>query len=72
MLDGIGGYTVYGSFETYDNAKAENAVPLGLITKNTKLIKPKKTGELITYDDIELDKTTLIYKLRELQETLIG
>lgn len=72
MLDGIGGYTVYGSFESYENAKIEKAVPLGLITKKTKLLKPKKAGELITYDDIELDKSTLIYKLRELQETLIG
>lgn len=72
MLDGIGGFTVYGSFESYDNAKAENAVPLGLITKKTKLLTPKKPGELITYDDIELDKSTLIYKLRELQEMLIG
>lgn len=72
MLDGIGGYTVYGSFEKYDIAKAEKAVPLGLITKKTKLLTPKKPGEVITYDDIELDKSTLIYKLRELQETIIG
>ncbi|NTW72062.1 MAG: NAD(P)-dependent oxidoreductase [Eubacteriaceae bacterium] len=72
MLDGIGGFTVYGSFDTYENAKNENAVPLGLITKKTKLLNPKKVGEVITYADIELDKTTLIYKLRNLQETLIG
>ncbi|MFZ7120391.1 MAG: NAD(P)H-dependent oxidoreductase [Eubacteriaceae bacterium] len=72
MLDGIGGFTVYGSFDSYENAKAEKAVPLGLITKKTKLLTPKKPGEIITYDDIELDKSTLIYKLRELQETLIG
>ncbi|HCX63895.1 MAG TPA: NAD(P)-dependent oxidoreductase, partial [Eubacteriaceae bacterium] len=68
----IGGYTVYGTFDTYENGKKENAVPLGLITKNTKLKKDKKTDEIITFDDIELDKSTLIYKLRELQEMLIG
>ncbi|MFZ7131081.1 MAG: NAD(P)H-dependent oxidoreductase [Eubacteriales bacterium] len=72
MLDGIGGYTVYGNFESFINAKAENAVPLGLITKKTKLLKPKKTGELITYNDIQLDTSTLVYQLRALQEKLIG
>ncbi|MPW25120.1 NAD(P)-dependent oxidoreductase [Alkalibaculum sp. M08DMB] len=72
MLDGLGGFTVYGSFETYENSKIEKAVPLGLITKNTKLKNSKKPGEVITYDDIELDTSTLIYKLRELQEKLIG
>ncbi|MCR1898707.1 NAD(P)-dependent oxidoreductase [Irregularibacter muris] len=72
MLDGIGGFTVYGTIDTYEKAKGENAVPLGLITKNTKLIKDVKEGQLITYDMIELDTSTLIYKLRNLQETLIG
>jgi predicted homoserine dehydrogenase-like protein len=72
MLDGIGGFTVYGSIDTYEKAKEENAVPLGLITKKTKLTKDVKEGQLITYDMIELDKSTLIYKLRNLQETLIG
>lgn len=72
MLDGIGGYTVYGSFETYDIAKKENLVPLGLITKKTKLLNDIKQGEVITYDDVRLDESTLIYKLRKMQEVLIG
>jgi len=71
-LDGIGGFTVYGSIDTYEKAKEENAVPLGLINKNAVLTKDVKKGQLITYDMVEIDKSTLIYKLRSLQEELIG
>lgn len=70
-LDGIGGYTVYGSIETYENAKEKNLLPIGLINSNTVLKRDVKKGELITYDMVELDKSTLIYKLRQLQEELI-
>ena len=68
----LGGYTVYGTIDTYENGKAENGVPLGLINKNAVMTKDVKKGELITFDAVELDKETLIYKLRNLQETLIG
>lgn len=71
-LDGIGGFTVYGSIETYEKARKENLVPLGLINKNTVMKIDAKKGQPITYDMVELDKTTLIYKLRELQEHVIG
>lgn len=71
-LDGIGGFTVYGSIDTYEKAKKENAVPLGLINKNAILTKDVKKGQLLTYDMVNIDKATLIYKLRSLQEELIG
>ncbi|MBW4827794.1 MAG: NAD(P)-dependent oxidoreductase [Clostridiaceae bacterium] len=71
-LDGIGGFTVYGSIDTYETAKKENLVPIGLINKNTVVKKDIKKGELITYDMVELDTKTLIYKLRKLQEDIIG
>ncbi|SHI14016.1 NAD(P)H-dependent oxidoreductase [Sporanaerobacter acetigenes] len=71
-LDGIGGFTVYGSIETYEISRKENLVPLGLINKNTVMKIDAKKGQPITYDMVELDKTTLIYKLRELQEHVIG
>ncbi|MBW4829271.1 MAG: NAD(P)-dependent oxidoreductase [Clostridiaceae bacterium] len=70
-LDGIGGFTVYGSIEAYETSRKENLVPLGLINKNTVMKKDVKKGQPISYDMVELDKTTLIYKLRELQEHII-
>lgn len=71
-LDPIGGYTVYGSIEEHEVAKKENLVPIGLIDENTKVLKNIKKGEFITYDMVELDTSTEIYKLRKIQEEKIG
>lgn len=68
MLDGIGGFTVYGTIETAAVAKQLNALPLGLINKKTKLLKDVKKGELITYDMVSLDQDSLIVQLRRLQD----
>lgn len=70
-LDGIGQYTVYGSIDTYEIAKKENLVPIGLINENAIVKRDIKKGEFITYDMVELDTNTAIYKLRQMQETLI-
>jgi len=66
-LDGIGGFTVRGWIDTHESAVKSNAVPIGLINKNTKLLKDVKQGELLTYDMVELEET-FIYKLRKLQD----
>lgn len=70
-LDSIGGYTVYGSLETYSKAKEENLVPIGLINENTRVIKDIKMGETISYDDLALDNS-YICKLRREQDGLFG
>lgn len=69
-LDGIGGYTVYGTIDTYEIAKKENLLPIGLINENTVVKRDIKKGEFITYDMVELDKNTMIYKLRQMQEEM--
>lgn len=71
ILDGIGGYTVYGSLEEYKTAKAENLVPIGLI-ENAKVLREIKKGETISYNMVELDTSTEIYKLRRTQDIEIG
>lgn len=68
-LDSIGGYTVYGSLETYDIAKKENLLPIGLINENTIVLKDIKMGNTITYEDIKLDNS-YICKLRLEQDRL--
>ena len=68
MLDGIGGYTVLGSIDTYEKAKEENLLPIGLVDKNTIVTRDVKKGEYITYDMVKLDTSTIIYRLRKLQE----
>lgn len=72
MLDGIGGYTVYGVVDTHENMLKDNGVPLGVITKNTKLLKDVKKGQTITYDMVDLDDNSLIVQLRKLQDRFFG
>lgn len=67
-LDGIGGYTVYGTIEKADVTKALKALPLGLVNKKTKLLTDAKKGEIITYDMVALDNDSLIVQLRRLQD----
>ena len=69
-LDGMGEYTVLGSVDTYEVAQSENLVPIGLINENARAKRDIKKGEYITYDMIELDQSTEIYKLRMEQERL--
>lgn len=70
-LDGIGGYTVYGNIEEYKIAKDENLLPIGFVDKNTIIKKDIKKGELITYDMVDLDKCTNMYKLRQEQDKIM-
>lgn len=72
LLDGIGGYCVYGSFETYETAKSENCVPIGLINKDTKVIKDVQKGQPVTYDCLSFDENSPVFKLRKEQDRIIG
>lgn len=64
-LDGIGEYKILGTVDTFEVAKKENLVPIGLINENAIVKKDIKKGELITNDMVDLDKNTTIYKLRQ-------
>lgn len=71
-LDGIGGYTTLGSICKESEALEKGYVPFGLINKNAVMKRDVKKGELLTYDDVEVDKDTLIYKLRKEQDAMYG
>ena len=71
-IDGIGGYTTHGSICTEKEATEKGYVPFGLINKNAVMKCDVKKGTLITYDMVELDKNTLIYKLRKEQDAMYG
>ena len=70
MLDGIGGYTIRGTFMAASEADRQNALPMGLVDKKTQLVHDKKAGEVITYDDVVLNNDNLIVQLRKLQDEL--
>ena len=69
-LDGIGGFTIRGTFVSAREAKEKNILPMGLVNKNTEMLRDIKKGELITYDDVKLDQNTLMVQLRKLQDAL--
>jgi len=53
LLDGGGGYCVFGVIDLATRAKAENAVPFGLLN-GAKLLHDVKRDQVITYDAVEL------------------
>ncbi len=71
-LDGIGGYTVYGTIERYEIAKEMNALPVGLVNKDTILKQDVKKGDLITYDMVQLREDSFILQMRRLQDKLFA
>jgi len=69
-LDGIGGFTIRGTFISAAEAKAKRILPMGLVNKNTVMVRDVKKGELVTYDDVALDESALMVQLRKLQDAL--
>lgn len=66
VLDAIGGTAYYSLIDTYETAKAEGLLPIGL-AKGAKVIRPVKMDAPITYADVEIKPST-VYSLRQLQE----
>lgn len=66
-LDGIGGFTVYGTLYSQEESVAANALPIGLVDPNVVVKRAVKKGDILTYDDIEQEKESTIWKLRSLQ-----
>jgi predicted homoserine dehydrogenase-like protein len=70
FLDGSGGATVYGLIERWEQARAENLLPLGL-AEGVRLRRDRARDEAITYADVELDETAPVVRLRrELERSL--
>jgi predicted homoserine dehydrogenase-like protein len=72
VLDGEGGYTVFGKLMQARESVAQKALPLGL-TGKARVRKPVAKGELVTYDCVDIDGGGLAFKLRrELEDQLGG
>jgi predicted homoserine dehydrogenase-like protein len=48
--------------------KKENHIPIGLISGNVVAKRDIKAGTFLTTDDVELDQSTTVWKLRQLQD----
>lgn len=70
-LDGIGGYTVYGAIASYQKAAELGALPVGLVNQNTIVKRAVQKGQIITYNDVTLDESSLLVRLRREQDALV-
>ncbi len=67
MLDGEGGYTVWGKLLPAATSKRMGGVPLGL-AHGVKVIRPVAKGQSLTWDDVAMDTSTHAYKIRREME----
>ncbi|HEX2725634.1 MAG TPA: SAF domain-containing protein, partial [Beijerinckiaceae bacterium] len=69
MLDGEGGYTVYGKLMPAAASRAEGVLPIGLAHR-VKLKRDIAAGGLVRMSDVELDETSLAVRTRRDLERL--
>jgi predicted homoserine dehydrogenase-like protein len=67
ILDDFGGYCFYGVIDRSGEAAALNALPAGF-APGAKLVNPVWKDKIITLDDVELDETSDLVKLRRMQD----
>ncbi|NUZ06023.1 NAD(P)H-dependent oxidoreductase [Piscinibacter koreensis] len=71
VLDGEGGYTVWGKLVPAEASARIGALPLGL-AHDVKVIRPVALGQSLTWNDVAIDTTTPAYRLRREMEALFG
>ena len=69
-LGGIGGTEWYGHIMTRTEALSSHAIPIG-IAERAIARRTINKHSIITADDLILDDTTFIYRLRKLQESML-
>jgi predicted homoserine dehydrogenase-like protein len=69
VLDGEGGYTVWGKLLPAKKSAQMGGLPLGL-AHQVKVIRPVKKGQSLTWDDVAIDKTTDAYRVRKEMEAM--
>ena len=67
ILDGEGGYTVWGKLCSAKHSIEMDALPIGL-AQGLKLRKDIPKDEMLRLSDVELDMTCRAFKLRQLMK----
>ena len=71
MLDGEGGYTVYGKLMPALTSKARSALPIGL-AHHLKIKRPVAMDQTLTWDDVEFDAKDPAIAFRKEMEATFG
>ena len=67
LLDGEGGFTVWGKLLPAAKSLRMGGLPLGL-AHNAKLLRPVTKGQSLSWSDVAMDTTTEAYKVRKEME----
>ncbi|MCJ8340629.1 MAG: hypothetical protein MJK10_19365 [Pseudomonadales bacterium] len=71
MLDGEGGYTVFGKLVPAKKSLSRGNLPLG-VAHNLKVIRPVKKDQVLTWQDVKVDETLPAVKIRREIESIWG
>ncbi|MBU0589687.1 MAG: Gfo/Idh/MocA family oxidoreductase [Gammaproteobacteria bacterium] len=71
MLDGEGGYTVWGKLLPAETSLRIGGLPLGL-AHNVKLVRAVKKGQSLSWADVAMDETSRAFLLRREMEAQYG
>ena len=71
LLDGEGGYTVWGKLLPASTSLALGGLPLGL-AHNVKLVRAVRQGEVLAWNDVALDAGLPAYRTRREMEALFA
>ena len=66
MLDGEGGYTVWGKLVPAERSLAEGALPIGLAHK-VELLRDVAAGEILRWSDVKMPETEAVRARREME-----
>jgi len=71
VLDGEGGYTVYGVIDDAAAARHERLLPMGL-SRGANIVRPVPEDGLVRLDDVSIDKSSPLVALWQEQMRLIA
>jgi predicted homoserine dehydrogenase-like protein len=71
MLDGEGGYTVWGRLMPARDSVAQRALPIGL-AHHVKMKRAVAEGQTVSWDDVEFDASSAAVKFRREMEKVFG
>ncbi len=70
-IDGVGGSMVRGLIDDASDFERDGAVPLGVLA-GARLRRDVPVDRLLTYDDVELDDSSTIVRLRRMQDAMVA
>ncbi len=70
VLDGEGGYAVWGKLQPASKSVAIGGLPLGL-AHDVKVLRPVSKGQSLTWADVAMDTTTRAWQIRQQMEAAL-